>query len=218
MDTNELHQWFENNHNLLEEAYIAHEEPWRQSGMSGPEERWILLRKPIADCIDRKGTFLDIGCANGYLIECCLKWTAERGIEIDPYGLDLSPKLVKMAQKRLPRYANHFFVGNGFYWKPPMKYDFVRVELIYVPSEYERAFVVRLLENFVAPGGRLLVASYGEGRANPNQGILPGCHPTRFILERLEELHLKPMGYYDGYEPYKGRSVRIAMLNEESVL
>lgn len=203
--------------NVLEAAYISNEEPWRQSGMSGPEERWVMLRKPIADCIDRSGTFLDIGCANGYLIEWCLKWTAERGIEIDPYGLDLSPKLVEMAQKRLPQYTDHLFVANGFYWAPPRKFDFVRTELIYVPSEYEREFVERLVEQFVALGGRLLVASYGEGREDALQGILPGCHPTRNILERLEELRLKPIGYHDGYEPYKGRRVRIAMLDHESI-
>src|SRR5512142_118049 len=81
--------WFENVKNTLETAYLSHTEPWRQSGMSGPEERWISLRKPVADCIDRSGTFLDIGCANGYLLECILRWTAERGLQVDPFGRDI---------------------------------------------------------------------------------------------------------------------------------
>lgn len=85
MSSVELQQWFDNVRNVLETAYVLHVEPWRQSGFSGPEDRWVSLRRPVADCIDHDGSFLDIGCANGYLIECCLKWTAERGVQIDPY-------------------------------------------------------------------------------------------------------------------------------------
>jgi SAM-dependent methyltransferase len=118
--------WFENVQRTLETAYLSNEEPWRQSGMSGPEERWVSLRKPVADCIDRSGSLLDIGCANGYLLECCLKWTAERGISVDPYGVDLSPRLIELARQRLPRFADHFYVGNAFEWIPPRRFDFVR--------------------------------------------------------------------------------------------
>ena len=138
MEPDELDRWFENVHTVLENAYLSHSEPWRQSGMSGPEERWVSLRKPVADCINRPGAFLDIGCANGYLLECCLRWTAERGIQIDPYGLDVSAPLVELAKQRLPRFADHFFVGNSFTWLPPRRFDFVRTELVYVPGDYER--------------------------------------------------------------------------------
>jgi 2-polyprenyl-3-methyl-5-hydroxy-6-metoxy-1,4-benzoquinol methylase len=115
MDPNDLQRWFENTLDVLETAYLSHVEPWRQSGMSGPEERWASLRKPVADCIDRDGAFLDIGCANGYLLECVLRWTAERGLRIDPYGLDISHRLVDLARQRLPQYAGNFFVNNAFY-------------------------------------------------------------------------------------------------------
>jgi len=73
MTSGELKSWFENMHMVLETAYLSHREPWRQSGMSGPEDRWTALRKPVADCMEYDGS-LDIGCANGYLIECCLRW------------------------------------------------------------------------------------------------------------------------------------------------
>ena len=36
MDDNELSQWFDNVGNTLEQAYLKQEEPWKQSGMSGP--------------------------------------------------------------------------------------------------------------------------------------------------------------------------------------
>ena len=44
MQPEELKKWFDNLRCVLEMAYLSHEEPWRQSGMSGPEERWISLR------------------------------------------------------------------------------------------------------------------------------------------------------------------------------
>ena len=201
----ELEEWYERLRAWLEPSYLAQTEPWRQSGMSGPAERWTLLRKPVVDCLDHSGTFLDIGCANGYLLECCLAWAAERGIQIVPYGLDLSSRLVELARQRLPRYADHFFVGNALRWTPPQRFDFVRTELVYVPAEYERAYLDRLRRDYLAPGGRLLVAHYGEGAALPEQGILPGSHPTRHLLTRLAELGVPIIGYRDGYDPIKGR-------------
>src|SRR5512135_2563515 len=102
MNSEELAQWFDKVRNTLETAYLAHDEPWRQSGMSGPQARWDSLRRNVADCIDRSGSFLDIGCANGYLLECCLRWTEERGLGLEPFGLDLSEKLIELAKRRLP--------------------------------------------------------------------------------------------------------------------
>jgi len=213
MNRDELKGWFEQVHAILETAYLSHEEPWRQSGMSGPEDRWITLRKPVADCIDRSGTFLDIGCANGYLLECCIKWTTERGIHITPYGLDVSAKLLELAKKRLPQFADHFFVGNAFEWIPPQRFDFVRTELVYVPGEYEKEYVEFLLKNHLKPGGRLLVANYGEGREDPVRASMPGEKPTTMILERLAELGFETAGYRDGCDPVKGTKVRIAILS-----
>ena len=217
MDPDELKSWFDNVRHVLETTYLSHQEPWRQSGMSGPEERWITLRKPIADCIDRFGLFLDIGCANGYLLECCIKWTSERGVRIDPYGLDISAKLVELAKKRLPRFADHFFIGNSFDWIPPWKFDFVRTELVYVPAEYEGQYIERLFQYYLKPDGRLLVANYAEDDPHPEKGLLPGCHPTRHILQRLAELGIQPMGHRDGYDPIKDRRTRIAILTQESI-
>lgn len=217
MKAEELNNWFESVCTVLETAYLSSEEPWKQSGMSGPEERWIPLRKPVADCIDRSGSFLDIGCANGYLLECCIKWAAERGIHIDPYGLDISPRLIELAKKRLPQFADRFFVGNCFEWIPPRRFDFVRTELVYVPAEYEKEYIDFILNNHLNPEGRLLVANYGEDYPDPEETILPGCHPTKRILERLAELGFEAVGHKDGYDPVKDRRVRIAILTSKAV-
>lgn len=212
MRPEELDTWFDNQREVLETAYLLNEEPWKQSGMSGPEERWISLRKPVAECMDKSGSFLDIGCANGYLLECCIRWTAERGIKIDPYGLDISPRLIELTRARLPEHADHFFIGNAFNWLPPRRFDFVRTELVYVPAEYEKQYVEFLLRNHLEPGGKLLVANYGEDYPNPEKGILPGAHPTKKIISRLTELGFKPAQYKDGHDSVKNRKVRIAVL------
>ena len=212
MDHKALSQWFDNTRRVLETAYLSHEEPWRQSGMSGPADRWCSLRKPVADCIDRSGSFLDIGCASGYLLECCVKWTSERGSTLDPFGLDISEKLIALARKKLPQWADRFQVGNAYEWQPPKRFDFVRTELVYVPSEQERQYVLHLLANYLNPGGKLMVANYAEDMPNPEQGLMPGNHPTRKLLDRLAELGFAPVGFKDGYDPVKERRVRVAML------
>ena len=214
-----LEEWFLLVKKTLEDAYLRREEPWRQSGMSGPLERWVSLRKPVADCVDRSGSFLDIGCANGYLLECCIEWTAERHINIEPYGVDFSEKLVELAMHRLPQYKDNFFIGNAFTWLPPRRFDFVRTELVYVPAEHEKQYVGFILENYLNPGGRLLVANYGEGLTQQEieRGIMKGSHATSDILLRLRELGFTPINHKDGYDQIKNRKVRIAILSRESL-
>ena len=208
----ELSAWFENNRRILETSYVSHDEPWRQSGMSGPEDRWVSLRKPVADCIERSGSFLDIGCANGFLLECILKWTAERGLTIEPYGIDLSEKLVGMARERLPKYDGNFFVGNGFMWLPPRRFDYVRTELVYVPLELEREYVEFLIANYLTDGGRILIANYAEGMEIPKGELFPDGYPTPFLAERLDQIGIRPERFVDGYDPIKGRRTRIAVV------
>jgi SAM-dependent methyltransferase len=156
--------WFSSLKKELEDAYLQHNEPWKQSGFSGPEERWVACRKPIADCIERSGSFLDIGCANGYLLECILKWTAARGINITPYGLDLSEKLVELAKKRLPQYKNNIYVGNGWTWQNPVRFDYVRTEVVYVPDELRRQYIERIMDKYLADEGKLLITEYRSSK------------------------------------------------------
>ncbi len=174
MNDEELARWFEANKTLLETAYLAAEDPWQQSGSGMGEKRtvdnWNAKRRCIADCMERSGTFLDVGCANGFLMECVVQWAAERGVTIDPYGLDFSEKLVAFARQRLPQYADHFFVGNAWDWTPPHTFDYVRTELVYVPDELYGRYAHRLLEQFVAPGGALLAVEYSP-KDKPNIGL-----------------------------------------------
>ena len=216
MQTNDMEPWFDHNREVLETAYLARTEPWEQSGQSGPYERWESLRKPIADCIDKNGTFLDIGCANGYLLECCLGWTAERGVQIEPFGADFSSPLIALARERLPAYRDNFWVANAFTWQPPRRFTFVRTCLVYAPAEHEQAYIQHVLTHFVEPGGRLLITNYGEDSDNPEHGLLPGQRPTRFLLDRLQTLGISVSHYKDGFDPIKGRKMRVAVVTVPS--
>ena len=193
--------------------YLAGDTPWRQSGFSGPYERWAALRRPVADAIDRSGSFLDVGCANGYLLECIARWVAERGLSLELSGIDLSPDLIALARERLPRCADRLASADARTFEPPRRYDFVRTELIYVPAQQEAAYVARLLERTVAPGGALLVANYLEDAPDASARIAPGAHPTTRIVERLAELGFRAERWLDGFDPTKkGRKVRVAVL------
>ncbi|HEY3231680.1 MAG TPA: hypothetical protein VGJ87_20800, partial [Roseiflexaceae bacterium] len=96
----------------LEDSYLSHDDPLRQSGYSGGPINWRKKRGVVLEAVDGDGTFLDVGCANGYLLECLVPWAQERGVQLIPYGLDIGARLIHLAQQRLPQWADHFFTGN----------------------------------------------------------------------------------------------------------
>ena len=91
-------------------------------------------------------------------MESIAAWSEHR---IEPYGLEFAPRLVDAARRRLPQWADRIFLGDVLEWEPPRRFDFVRTELVYAPSERRRELVERLLRDFVARGGRLIVCGYG---------------------------------------------------------
>jgi SAM-dependent methyltransferase len=147
---------------LIVPAYLSATTPWEQSGKSGDLAGWERGRRPVTAAVDRDGTFLDIGCANGFLMESVRRWGAEDGHDVEPYGLDISPELAKLARRRLPRWADRIFVGNARDWIPPRRFDFVRTGLDYAPPTRRRELVQHLLEDVVAPGGRLIIGVFNE--------------------------------------------------------
>ena len=149
---------------LHERKYLAGMNPRQQSGFGRDERDWERFRRAVTAPIDRDGTFLDIGCANGLLMESVVVWAAEDGHSIEPYGLDISTKLTELARRRLPHWQDRIFAGNALFWDPPFKFDFVRTEMVYVPDHLRHANAERLLEHVVAQDGCLIVCSYGSSR------------------------------------------------------
>jgi hypothetical protein len=140
---------------LVVPAYLAAETPWEQSGKSGTAEDWEWARSLLADAIDRDGSFLDVGCASGYLMECLPRWTEH---SVEPYGLEIAPELAELARRRLPGWADRIWVGNALQWSPPQRFTFARTGLEYVPVA-RRCELVEHLGSFC---GRLLVGVFNE--------------------------------------------------------
>ena len=146
----------------LEDAYLRETDPIRQSGFRGGAERWRAERGPILDAIDSGGDLLDVGCANGFLLKCLVKWGGERGLKLTPHGLDQGSRLIELAKARLPEYADNLHVGNAWDWRPHRKYQYVYMLYDCLPLDYLAEGVNRLLERVVAQKGRLIIGAYGS--------------------------------------------------------
>lgn len=158
--------WFAALHDAIEAHYLAEPgNPYRESGRSSGAERWAETRRCIAEAVHRDGDFMDVGCANGLLLETLIVWCAEKGIAIRPHGVDLVAALVALARTRHPGHADSFEVANGFTWKPRRRYDFVRASVECVQPRDRPEFLRRLFALAVAPGGRLIVCHYPDANA-----------------------------------------------------
>ena len=147
---------------LVVPACLAGDNPRAQSGHSGDVIRWEGARRLILDAVDHDGSLLDVGCANGHLMESLHRWAAADGIGLDPWGIDISTELVALAKNRLPQWRDQIFVGNALDWRPPRRFAFVRTGVEYVPRHRRPAFLRHLLSEVVEPGGRLIVGVYNE--------------------------------------------------------
>lgn len=173
---------FQRHLTALELRYLAESDPLRQSGYGGGGERWRAERSVILDALNGDGELLDVGCANGYLLECLLEWGAGRGIALTPYGVDCSAGLIELARHRQPQFREHFYIANAWDWIPPRRFRYVYAVCDCVPAPFLERFVRDLLANTVAPGGRVILGAYGNrSRAEappPVQTLLTGFGHT----------------------------------------
>jgi hypothetical protein len=154
--------YYADNVALLDAAYLRGSTVQQGSGFNGDAAAWRARREMIVDGIDRDGTFLDLGCANGLLMESARAWAGERGHHIEPYGVDLAPGLVELARRRLPQWADRIEVGNAIDWRPAgrRRFTYVHTLLDCVPARRRGDLVRHALTHLVEPGGRLLVSHY----------------------------------------------------------
>ena len=167
-------------------AYLAARTPWEGSGKSGSAEDWEYARSHLGHAIDRAGSFLDVGCANGYLLECVPRWTRHR---LDRFGVDIAPELVELARRRLPELAERLWVGNALTWEPPHRFTYIRTGLEYVPRHRRRELVDRLLGNC----DRLIIGVFNEEvHARPTEQLLRSW--GHIVAGRSERANLKKPG------------------------
>jgi hypothetical protein len=192
-------------HGWLEQVYLDADTAEGGSGFGGTPDEWRAAREPITDGIEHDGTFLDLGCANGLLMESVVTWCGERGLVIEPSGVDIGPGLVERARQRLPHWADRIWHGNATTWEHPdgTRFDSVHTLLFGVGREQQGALVDHVLGRVVTPGGRLLASAYvastdhdrsaamvlrdlgyavaGESRPNPHR---PSAPPTTAWIDR----------------------------------
>ncbi|MBA3339218.1 MAG: SAM-dependent methyltransferase [Geodermatophilaceae bacterium] len=147
---------------IVEASYLSADNPRGQSGHSGDEGRWEQARRLLVDALPGSCSFLDVGCANGYLMESLVGWAAEEGMTVEPYGLDISARLTELARRRLPDWADRIWTANILGWLPPLRFDAVRTGLDYAPPHRRADLVAHLVAEVVAPGGRLVVGTFNE--------------------------------------------------------
>ena len=153
---------------------------------------WEAHRKFISQAINKSGTILDIGCANGFLLKCLQKWSVYKLI---PYGIDYDKKCIEQAKDLFPLYSDNFifarmpdlkeFFKQGF----PIKFDFIYWN-IWDPWSFENQKEIESLNlsfKMVSDGGRLILGFY-ESEKNKEEKI-----------ERIKELGFKPSGMIKNY-------------------
>ena len=157
--------FFARNRSALAAYYLADPgNPYQQSGRATGAARWEETRRPIANAVHRSGSFLDVGCANGLLLQTVAEWVGERGLAIEPHGIDFIPELVELAIERVPN--GTFHVANAWDWTPPQQYTFVRTSVEYVPPADRPEFVLRQ-HSWVESEGRLIVCWYPDRYGEP---------------------------------------------------
>jgi SAM-dependent methyltransferase len=147
--------WHEAMAALVVPAYLAAETAPGGSGSSRDEAGWEYARSLLAAATEPGQTFLDVGCANGHLMESMAAWAG-----VEPYGLEISPELAELARSRLPQWADRIWVGNAAEWEPPRRFDVVRTGLDYVPPDRRRTF----MEHLLGFCDRLVIGIFNEER------------------------------------------------------
>lgn len=176
---------FLNELKCLQEIYLSHSDPIKQSGFYGGKARWKSEREAILQAVDKNGDFLDVGCANGYLLECLVDWAEAKGITIEAYGVDIGDYLIALAKERFPNHKDHFWTANAWDWVPPQKFDYVYTLADNVPESYIKDYLHRLLQCSVKPGGVLIVGAYGSYSKN---------RPAYNVADALIQAELKVEG------------------------
>ena len=171
---------------------------------------WAAKRRVIASAFDREGSWLDVGCANGLLMETLTAWVAESGYRIEPYGLELSERIAERARKRLPHWATRIWTGNVMKFEPPIRFDYVTALADLVPIQSRGALVMRLARRYLKAGGRLILSCYRPG------GFLIGkpALEAESASEILRAEGFEPVGEAEVRDPLTGApKVRVAWVD-----
>jgi SAM-dependent methyltransferase len=196
-------QWFRATEEVIGDAYLAAADPRAQSGKSGDELEWRWSRELLLDAVPegaRSLSLLDVGCANGYLLETLARWGEERGLALELSGLDISWRMAELARRRLPAISERIWVGNALEWRPERRFDLVHSALDYVPRGRQKESLEQLFRHVVAPGGRVVL------RAERVRSDVPD------LVEQVRGLGLAVGGVLESKHPATGELRRTLWL------
>jgi len=152
---------------------------------------WKERREFIVQAINKNGSILDVGCANGFLLKCLQEWSNHKLI---PYGIDWNLKLIEQAKNLFPLKANNFIVKDArdlsdlFEYGFPAKFDFIYWSVWDQDSSIDQGRL-KILKTLLkaACGGRLIMGSY-ESDKDKNRIIKDlkkmGIEPSAILENR----------------------------------
>ena len=166
----DLAAWDQRTQTELEDAYVAAGDGPKGSGSRRDSVGdWRAKRQHLSVPMDRDGSWLDVGCANGFLLATLPTWCAERDITIEPYGLELLPRVADLARRLHPKFADRIWTGSVMQWNPIRRFTYATVLEDQVPPSRLGDLVARLLAVFVEPGGRLIISAYANNDDPPRR-------------------------------------------------
>ena len=150
--------WHDAMASVVKSDYLQADDPYRQAGHGGDATTWEASRGFIAEALHRSGTFLDVGCASGIIMESVQRWGARKNLVIEPHGLDIVPEFVRLAKGRLPHWADRIHLGNIRTWRPASdRFDFASIRPEYAPAARRADLIDHVLDHVLKPEGRLIV-------------------------------------------------------------
>lgn len=164
---------------------------------------WEAIRSFISNAVYKSGTFLDVGCANGFFLRCMQEWCVPH--RLIPFGVDINEDLICRARTLFIEQPDHFVNTNGlslqftlrFGW--PGKFAYVYCSLL-SPAEDRRLDnevfngLLKTLYDLVEPRGRLILGLYGS--ASHDQEHLNAMILLRKQSDRIAR-HFPLCGYLE---------------------
>lgn len=146
------------------------------SKCSASLEKWVSMRKFIVSAFHHDGSILDVGCANGFLLRCFIKWSS---FEHLPYGIETDASLYE-SKRLFPQHNDdgHFIKIElkDYLEKPqieapdfPDLFDFIYWNVWSDGMDFESSsdfnYITGLLRK-VRVGGRLIMGFYSQRDRN----------------------------------------------------